>query len=119
MMAGQKPKSYFSLRGYDVFTALRGVAGLSVIEKEKPDVVLIDLKMPGVDGVQVLRQMRKIHPGGKAIMVTAFKDERQTESKFSDMGVFAYFEKPISSMTELEDTIEKAINKMKEEKKNG
>ena len=103
-------KNYFSLRGYDVFTALRGVAGLDIIEKEKPEVVLIDLKMPGIDGDQVLRQMKKIHPKGKAIMLTAFKDEGQTEKKFLDMGVFAYFEKPIPSMKELENVIEKAVS---------
>ena len=65
-------KNYFTLRGYEVFTALRGVIGLDIMEKERPDVVLMDLKMPGVDGDQVLRRMRKVHPKGKAIMITAF-----------------------------------------------
>lgn len=102
-------KDYFSLRGYVVFTALRGTAGLSIIEKEKPNVVLIDLKMPGIDGDQVLKQMQKIHPDGKAILVTAFKDEGQIEKKFMDMGGFAYVEKPIASMKNLEDIIKKAI----------
>lgn len=103
-------KGYFSLRGYEVFTALRGASGLSIIERERPEVVLIDLKMPGIDGDQVFRQMQKIHPAGKAIMITAFKDEEgETEKRFMDMGVFAYFEKPIASMKELENTIKKAV----------
>jgi len=103
---------YFSLRGYDVFTALRGVSGIIIIEREKPDVVLIDLKMPGIDGDQVFRQMQKIHPEGKAIMITAFKDEDgETEKKFLNMGVFAYFEKPIASMKELENVIKRAIGR--------
>ena len=102
-------KNYFSLRGYEVFTALRGEAGLDIIKKEKPDVVLIDLKMPGIDGDQVLRQMKKLHHASKAIMVTAFKDEGQTEKKFLNMGVFAYFEKPISSMKEFEAVIKEAV----------
>ena len=109
-------KNYFSLRGYDVFTALRGVAGLKIIEKEKPDVVLIDLKMAGINGDQVLKQMQKLHPEGKAIIITAFKDEGETEKKFLDMGAFAYFEKPISSLKELEDTIKKAIDNKEENK---
>lgn len=109
-------KGYFSLRGYNVFTAMHGALGLELIEKEKPDVVLIDLKMPGIDGDQVLRQMKKIHPEGKAIMLTAFRDEGQTRKKFLDMGVFAYFEKPISSMKKLEAVVEKAVGRAKENK---
>ncbi len=103
-------KTYFSLRGYDVLTALRGTTGLSIIEREKPDVVLIDLKMPGIDGDQVFRQMQRIHPRGKAIMITAFRDEDGgTEKRFLNMGVFAYVEKPIASMKELEEIIKRAV----------
>lgn len=112
-------KNYFSLRGYDVFTALRGITGLKIIEEEKPDVVLIDLKMPGIDGDQVLKQMKKTHPQGKAIMITAFKDEGETEKKFMNIGVFAYFEKPISSMKKLEEVIKKAVDEIRDEAENG
>ena len=111
-------KNYFGLRGYEVFTAVRGAIGLGLIEKEKPDVVLIDFKMPGIDGDQVLSQMRKINPASQAIMITAFKDEGRTEKKFKDMGVFAYFEKPIASMKSLEEVVKKAAEKSAEEKKN-
>lgn len=104
-------KNYFSLRGYNVFTALRGTAGLDIIKKEKPEVVLIDLKMPGIDGDQVLRKMQEVHPTGKAIMITAFRDEGKTEKKFLDMGVFAYFEKPIASIKALEEVVERACGK--------
>jgi len=102
-------KNYFGLRGYNVFTALRGVVGLDIIEKEKPDVVLIDLKMPGIDGDHVMKHIKKVHPKAKAIMITAFRDEGQTEKRMRSMGVFAYFEKPITSMKELEDTIKSAL----------
>ena len=102
-------KNYFSLRGYEVFTALRGVVGLDIIEKEKPDVVLIDLKMPGIDGDSVLSHIKKVHPKAKAIMITAFRDEGQTEKRMRSMGVFAYFEKPITSMKALEDTVKEAL----------
>lgn len=109
-------KGYFALRGYEVFTATRGVAGLDILEKEKPDVVLLDLKMPGIDGDQVLHEMHKINPNGKTIMITAFKDEGQTEKKFLNMGVFAYMEKPIKSMKELEEVIVKAVSGSKRSK---
>jgi len=102
-------KNYFSIRGYEVFTALRGVTGLEIIEKEKPDVVFMDLKMPGIDGSQILRQLNKIHPKAKAIMLTAFKDDGQTKKRAIADGVYAYFEKPIASFKELEEVVEKAI----------
>jgi len=105
-------KNYFSLRGYDVFTAIRGVTGLEIIEKEKPDVILIDLKLPGIDGDQILGQIQKIHPKAKTIMITAFKDEGQTRKRVLESGAYAFFEKPISSFKELENTVVKAIEEV-------
>lgn len=102
-------KNYFSLRGYDVFTAIRGVTGIEIIQKEKPDVIFIDLKLPGLDGDQILSQIKKIHPAAKTIMITAFKDEGQTRKRLLNAGVYAFFEKPISSFKELEETVSNAI----------
>jgi len=103
-------KNYFSLRGYEVFTAVRGVAGLEIVQKEKPDVVLIDLKLPGIDGDQVIPQIKKLNPNSKVIMITAYKDEGQTKKRVIEAGAYGYFEKPIASFKELEDTIGKAIS---------
>ena len=105
-------KNYFSLRGYDVFTAIRGVTGLEIIQKEKPDIIFIDLKLPGIDGDQILKQIQKIHPKAKTIMITAFKDEGQTRKRVLESGAYAFFEKPISSFKELEDTVVKAIGEV-------
>jgi len=102
-------KNFFSLRGYEVFTALRAQAGIDIMLKEKPSVVLMDLKMPGMDGDLLFRKMHQINPEVKAIMITAYKDEGQTEKKFMEMGVFAYFEKPITSMRELENAVKNAV----------
>lgn len=106
-------KNYFSLRGYEVFTALRGVTGLEIVQREKPDVVFIDLKLPGIDGDQVLREIQKVNPKAKAIMITAFKDEGQTREKFLKAGIYAYFEKPIASFKELEEVVDKAVEGVK------
>jgi two-component system response regulator (stage 0 sporulation protein F) len=102
-------KNYFSIRGYEVFTAVRGVIGLEILEKEKPGVVLMDLKLPGIDGEEILKEVKKINPDAKAILITAFKDEGQTRDKFIKAGVYAYFEKPIASFRELEDVVKKAF----------
>ncbi|MDB4349776.1 response regulator [Omnitrophica bacterium] len=102
-------KNYFSIRGYEVFTALRGVVGLEIVEKEKPNVIFVDLKLPGIDGDQILEQIQRIHPKAKTIMITAFKDDGQTRRRVLAAGVYAYFEKPIASFKDLENTVGKAI----------
>ncbi len=106
-------KNYFSIRGYEVFTALRGVDGIAIVEKERPDVVLVDLKLPGLDGDQILREVKKIHPKAKTIMITAFKDDGNARKKARDAGVYAYFEKPIASFKILEEVVTRAAEEDK------
>ena len=103
-------KNYFSIRGYDVFTALRGVTGLEIVERERPDVIFIDLKLPGLDGDAILSEIRNIHPDAKTIMITAFKDDGETKKRVLHAGIYAYFEKPIASFKELEEVVKKAAN---------
>ena len=102
-------KNYFSIRGYEVFTALRGVDGINIVEKEKPDVIIVDLKLPGLDGDQILNEVNKIHPTAKTIMITAFKDDGGAKKKALSAGVYAYFEKPIASFKILEETVTRAV----------
>lgn len=103
-------KNYFTPRGYAVFSASTGEAGLEVAKREMPDVVLVDLKMPGIDGDEVLKRLKEIHPAAKPIMITAFQDdEGKTKSRIMNIGVYAYFEKPIASMKKLEETIKQAL----------
>ena len=103
-------EGYFAPRGYTVFSASTGEAGLEIAKRELPDIVLIDLKMPGIDGDEVLKRLKEIHPGAKPIMLTAFQDdEGKTKRRILDIGVYAYFEKPIASMKKLEETIKEAM----------
>ena len=106
-------KNYFSIRGYEVFTALRGVDGIAIVEKERPDVILVDLKLPGLDGDQILNEVKKIHPKAKTIMITAFKDDGNARKKALDAGVYAYFEKPIASFKILEEVVTRAVEEDK------
>ena len=60
--------------GYTVSTALSGEAGLSVFEETTPDVVLTDIRMPGMDGIEVLRQIKKVSPNTEVIIITGHGD---------------------------------------------
>ena len=68
-------KEYFApLNDFEVMTAARGQIGLDIIRGEKPDIVLLDLKMPDMEGDEVLRRLKEIHPHAKPIIITAYND---------------------------------------------
>ena len=58
--------------GYQVFTAEDGRAGIEQFKKERPEIVVTDLKMPGVDGVEVMHTIRRLSNTTQVIVVTAF-----------------------------------------------
>jgi signal transduction histidine kinase len=60
--------------GYEVFTAEDGASGLELFQKEKPDLVMTDLKMPGMDGIEVLRRIKNMSPETEVIVITGHGD---------------------------------------------
>ena len=101
-------KNYFEPRGYDITVAVRGTKGIELVKEKKPDVVLMDLKMPGIDGDEVLSLLKSMDPSPKVIFVTAYDDGGKTKSRLLKMGAYAYFDKPVSSLRELEEAVNKA-----------
>lgn len=102
-------KSYFGLRGYDLDVALRGAKGIEIIKLKKPDVVLMDLKMPGIDGDDVLALIKSMDPSPKVIFITAYDDGGKTKARLLKMGAYACFDKPIKSLKELEDAVNNSV----------
>ena len=101
-------QNYFSARGYEVLVANDGNTGLDLAKKEKPDVYLIDLKMPGLHGDEVLREIIKVQPKAKCIMITASEGMGQMREHLMSLGAFACFDKPITSLKDLESKIKEA-----------
>ena len=60
--------------GYDVITAPSGEEGLAVFEQESPPIILTDLKMPGMDGLEVLKRIKSSNPDAEVIVVTGHGD---------------------------------------------
>ena len=60
--------------GYQVFTAESGEEGLKIFEQEIPPIVITDIKMPGMDGIEVLRRIKGINPGAEVIIITGHGD---------------------------------------------
>ena len=101
-------QNYFVPRGYGINVSVRGVRGIEIIKESKPDVVLCDLKMPGIDGDEVLKLLKTMQPEPKLIFITAYDDGGKTKARLLSMGAYAYFDKPIASLKALEDMINKA-----------
>jgi PAS domain S-box-containing protein len=60
--------------GYDVVTATSGVEGLEAYDRETPEIVITDIKMPGMDGIEVLKKIKEINPETEVIIITGHGD---------------------------------------------
>jgi DNA-binding response OmpR family regulator len=76
-------------------TVLDGEEALSYVEDQEPDVMVLDLKMPGIDGMEVLRQVRKVYPNIQVIILTGHGSEKH-EEEAKRLGAFDYLEKPVN-----------------------
>ncbi len=96
-------KSFFKDRGFEVFVAHDGKEALSVIESTGSDIVLLDMKMPVMDGMTTLKAMRTMDLDTKVIMVTAIEDTDLAEEA-KHHGVVEYITKPLL-LEQLERTV--------------
>ena len=92
--------------GYVIVTAASGQEGLEKFEREQPDLVTLDIHLPDIDGIKLLRQMKEKRPRLPIIMSTAY-DYRDD---FSVWASEAYIVKS-SDLTELKATIKKLMGK--------
>ncbi|MBF0253694.1 MAG: response regulator [Candidatus Omnitrophica bacterium] len=102
-------RSYFELRGFSVFVANDGEEGVRIAEIEQPEVALVDLKMPGKHGDEVLEDMLRISPKTRTIMITASEGYGNARERLMAMGAFACFDKPLVSVKDLENKIKEAL----------
>ena len=84
---------YFGNSGYEVVGAQHGGDGLMLAELHRPDVILLDIMMPGIDGVEVLQQLRLRWPEIPVVMLTAVSDVAIAKSALR-RGAFDYVPKP-------------------------
>ena len=82
------------MRGIEPDTAFTGEAALKRIEQEQPDIMVLDIKMPGIDGMEVLRRVRKAYPRIQVIMLTAHGSDKD-KAEAERLGAFAYMRKPV------------------------
>ena len=95
--------------GYEVTRAHDARTGLQLLEKEEPDVVLTDLRMPGMDGIELLTRIKQIRPETMVILMTAYGTVK-TAVKAMKLGAEDYLGKPID-VEELEVVLQKVLEK--------
>jgi len=91
-------------RDYEVLLASDGLDAIGMVERMKPDLVLLDVVMPGMNGVETLRRIAEIDPPLRVIMVTANSDIGLT-SRLLAMGAVDYIPKPFDL-----DYLEQAVS---------
>jgi DNA-binding response OmpR family regulator len=84
---------YLEREGYAVTRAIDGEEALRKVRNERPDLVLLDLGLPGLSGLDVLRRLREDHPRVPVVMLTGLNDEGQARRTLQ-MGAVDYISKP-------------------------
>ncbi|ANE45897.1 CheY-like receiver protein [Paenibacillus swuensis] len=83
----------FSSEGYNTFQASNGKLALEIVRKESPDLVLLDMKIPGMDGLEILKHIKQMNQEIKVIMMTAY-GELDMIKESTELGALMHFTKP-------------------------
>jgi two-component system nitrogen regulation response regulator NtrX len=94
--------------GYEVICASDGNEALKTMEEKMPDLILLDIWMPGIDGIETLKRMRSLHPGLQVIMISGHGSIEAAVTA-TKLGAYDFIEKPLSLERTLV-TIQNAIN---------
>jgi DNA-binding response OmpR family regulator len=105
--------NFFRKRKLEVFIAGSGEEALEKSRQDQPDIVLLDIRMGGMNGIQTLEELKKIDPGIQVIMVTGTKpEENEAYQKCLELGAANYVHKPLK-LEELEQVVFDTLNKNK------
>ena len=103
----------FTLRNYNVITATSGTKALEMVKKENPNIIILDIRMPDISGIEVLKEVKKNYPKTRVIMLTGVEDEA-TKNMAMGLGASGYLTKPYS-YSELLDISRKLIQEICQE----
>lgn len=97
-------------RNYGSYPVSDGAQALELLDNETPDVIVLDLKMPGMSGIEVLFQAKFVKPEIEIIILTGHGSEAD-EKKCMELGAYAYLQKPVD-IAQLTATIDQAYKKV-------
>ena len=87
-------KEFLTLKGHEVYTALNGQAAIAKVKRERPHIVLLDILMPGMRGLKVLQEIKRLDPRIAVIMITGFMNNDLVKEAIA-LGAYDYITKPV------------------------
>ena len=99
------------MRDMGAVVAYDGKSALDLVRNDAPEVMIIDLKMPGIDGMEILKEVKQTRAEIEVIVLTGHGSE-QDRKKCMDLGAFAYMQKPVD-INILSEALKKAHEKIK------
>jgi len=98
-------KEEFEEEGYEVHSAMNGEEALKLFDQIKPDLVILDINMPGMDGIEVLRRMKQKSPSTPVIISSAYPEYKQDLASWaSDDYIVKSFD-----LTELKEAVKRHL----------
>ncbi|MGM7634760.1 MULTISPECIES: response regulator [Bacillus] len=93
--------------GYETFQAANGVQALEIADEHKPDLVLLDMKIPGMDGIEILKRMKQKNSDIRVIIMTAY-GELDMIQEAKNLGALTHFAKPFD-IDDIRQTVKEYI----------
>lgn len=109
-MINEVVQGYFELRGYQVLVAENGKIGMDLCKLHQPDVVMVDLNMPVMNGFQVLEEMGRDFPDTPTIVISG-EGEMEDVIRALHLGAWHYLTKPIDNYNLLEHAVKQTLEK--------
>ncbi len=101
-------------RDFETAVVYNGEEAISYMNNDEAEVIVLDLKMPGIDGLEVLKQVKKSHPHVEVIILTGHGSEQEREIAM-ELGAFAYLQKP-ANIDQLSEKMKQAYKKVQNTK---
>ena len=116
-IVGKRLKQVFNKAGFTVETFTDPLAALKAMEDSPFDIVITDLKMEGMDGLEILKRARSINPESRVIIITGYAS-LETAEQAQKHGVFSFLAKPFR-LDELKQIIFEAIKSLEKSRQIG
>jgi two-component system response regulator (stage 0 sporulation protein F) len=97
----------FQKEGYNTFQAANGFQALEIVDKHSPDLVLLDMKIPGMDGIEILKRMKAVDQDIQVIIMTAY-GELDMIQEAKELGAITHFAKPFD-IDEIREAVKKHL----------
>ena len=95
--------NFFRKRKVEVFTAQDGEEAIKVLVSVQPEIVLLDINMKGMDGIEALKRIKELNDWAKVIMLTG-RDDEDAVQRTRELGAYGYIHKPLK-LDELEKVV--------------